>query len=105
MTVSAWIYNDDGQDGRALHQFAPNQPVSLERLGALGVLNWNFNPATEMPKVMELKAKRQYQNHDEITIVIHLSFNKKSKEKLPNYEDKLKIFFTEHLHGASSRRR
>ncbi|KAJ3320789.1 1,2-dihydroxy-3-keto-5-methylthiopentene dioxygenase [Boothiomyces sp. JEL0866] len=87
--VQAWYYNETAEDPRALHQFTPNQKVSLDQLKKLGVLYWQFNPDTELEKVNELAKERHYANRDEVDI---------SREKLPNYEDKLKIFFTEHLH-------
>lgn len=40
-------------------------------------------------KLEELKKERGYSYEDEISI---------SKETLPNYEEKIKSFFTEHLH-------
>ncbi|KAJ3271605.1 1,2-dihydroxy-3-keto-5-methylthiopentene dioxygenase [Terramyces sp. JEL0728] len=87
--VQAWYYNETSEDPRALHQSTPNQDVPLDQLAKLGVLYWNFNPDAEMDKVNELAKERHYANRDEVDI---------SKEKLPNYEEKLKIFFTEHLH-------
>ena len=87
--VSAWLYNDTEQDPREPHQFEPNQPVSLSELADIGVLYWHINPSSEMNKVDAICQQRNYASRDEITI---------SKEKLPNYEEKLKIFFTEHLH-------
>ncbi|KAJ3190411.1 1,2-dihydroxy-3-keto-5-methylthiopentene dioxygenase [Gaertneriomyces sp. JEL0708] len=91
--VSAWYYDDSDPslDCREPHQFTPNRPVSLEQLAKLGVLYWHID-VTEpgyMDQVNSICAERQYKNRDQITI---------SKEKLPNYEEKLKIFFTEHIH-------
>ena len=89
MVLQAWYYNETPEDPREEHKFNPSKPVSLQELEKIGVLNWNFDPKTELEKVEELRKTRNYQNKDEITI---------SKERLPNYEEKLKIFFTEHLH-------
>ncbi|KAK5665680.1 1,2-dihydroxy-3-keto-5-methylthiopentene dioxygenase, variant 2 [Batrachochytrium dendrobatidis] len=87
--VSAWYYNETEEDQRALHKYEPSQDVSLDELAKLGVLHWTFDPETELDKVNELSKERCYFSRDEISI---------SKETLPNYEEKLKIFFTEHIH-------
>ena len=88
--VTAWIYNDkDESDPRQPHKCEPNQPVSLEELADIGVNHWTFDPETEMEKVDELAQKRKYSSRDVINI---------AKDTLPDYENKLKIFFTEHLH-------
>lgn len=93
--VQAWIYDEKAPgDQRAPHQFTPNQEVSLDVLSVLGVLYWKINPAgaVENPlagRLGEIRKERNYKNHDVITI---------SREKLPNYDEKLKTFFEEHLH-------
>ncbi|KAI8819219.1 Acireductone dioxygenase ARD family [Fimicolochytrium jonesii] len=90
--VSAYFYNDlDTTDGRNPHQYTPNRPVSLDQLAALGVLHWHLDVKSEgyMDVVEGICVERAYKNRDEITI---------SREKLPNYEEKLKTFFTEHIH-------
>ncbi|KAJ3307952.1 1,2-dihydroxy-3-keto-5-methylthiopentene dioxygenase [Boothiomyces sp. JEL0838] len=87
--VQAWYYNETEEDPRALHQFTPNREVTREQLDALGVLQWHINPDTELEKVDGISKEREYSHRDQIDI---------SKEKLPNYDEKLKIFFTEHLH-------
>jgi 1,2-dihydroxy-3-keto-5-methylthiopentene dioxygenase len=89
MVLQAWFYNETSEDQREEHKYSPNRPVSLEELERIGVLNWHFDPKTELDKVEELRISRNYHNKDEITI---------SKDKLVGYEEKLKIFFTEHLH-------
>ncbi|KAJ3043333.1 1,2-dihydroxy-3-keto-5-methylthiopentene dioxygenase [Rhizophlyctis rosea] len=89
--VQAWYYAESEQDGRELHQYVPNRPVSLEQLAAIGVevSSVDVTQPDYIDKINAICDARQYRNRDEITI---------SKEKLPGYEEKLKIFFTEHLH-------
>lgn len=87
--VSAWLYNESEEDCRLAHKKNPNVEVTASELADLGVLQWTCDPASEMDKIEEITKERSYSSRDIITI---------SKEKLPNYEEKLKIFFTEHLH-------
>ena len=88
--VTAWIYNEnDDSDPRNPHKHEPEQPVSLQELASLGVKHWTFDPETEMTKVDELAKIRKYSSRDIINI---------APDTLPDYENKLKIFFTEHLH-------
>ncbi|KAI9199435.1 1,2-dihydroxy-3-keto-5-methylthiopentene dioxygenase [Polychytrium aggregatum] len=84
--VNAWFFNPTDEDKRELHQFVPNQPVSLEELAKLGVEYYLFD---DQESVDAFALQRQYKNRDLITI---------HKDKLPNYEEKLENFFTEHLH-------
>lgn len=86
--VAAWYYNDDGEDQRLTHQFTPNQEVSIEELAALGVDYWNVK-GEEDPQLKELREKYNYSYHDYITI---------SRETLPDYENRIKTFFIEHIH-------
>jgi len=67
------------------------QEVSLQRLADLGVLYWriecdSWEKSAELAKI---RADRGYKNHDIVNI---------TRETLPNYDEKLKIFFSEHLH-------
>ena len=88
--VVAWIYNEtDTSDPRQPHKCDPNRSVSTEELIKLGVKQWHFDPESEMPLVDELAQQRKYSSRDVINI---------AKDTLPDYENKLKIFFTEHLH-------
>jgi len=78
-------------DQREDHKHNPVQFVSLERLAALGVCYWriecdSWEKSAELAKI---RADRGYKNHDIVNI---------TRETLPNYDEKLKIFFSEHLH-------
>jgi 1,2-dihydroxy-3-keto-5-methylthiopentene dioxygenase len=90
--MKAWFYDESSPlDPREDHQFSPNQPVSEQVLESLGVFYQTFDVTSDdfISRVDQLCKEKDYKNRDEITI---------SKEKLPNYEEKLKSFFTEHLH-------
>ncbi|KND05161.1 acireductone dioxygenase (Ni2+-requiring) [Spizellomyces punctatus DAOM BR117] len=90
--VQAWYYNDaDPSDGREPHQYTPNRSVTLDQLAQVGVLQWTIDVTKPgyLETVDRISQERAYKNRDEITI---------SKEALPNYDEKLKIFFTEHIH-------
>eukprot|EP01134_Creolimax_fragrantissima_P008312 CFRG8312T1 len=85
--VQAWLHdNDKTVDQRDPHQQIPNVPVDLADLEKAGVLYWKI---TDESQVTELCKERNYKNQDEITC---------SPAKLPNYEDKIKSFYEEHLH-------
>ncbi len=83
---------DTTVDQREPHQRSPPEPCSFETLDALGVLHWegldadNHETAEDMNT---LRVERGYSYMDVIEI---------SPEKLPNYEERIKIFFTEHIH-------
>lgn len=86
--VSAWLYNDSPEDPRLPHKFSPDRPVSLVELSDIGVNHWSI-PPNDISKVDQICLERHYSSRDVISI---------SKETLPNFDEKLKIFFTEHLH-------
>ena len=90
----------------------PNKPASAEQLRKLGVLSWQLDADNheDDPKLKAIRDDRNYsyqvrpaiednncqllalnilRTQDIITI---------TKDKLPNYEEKLKSFFEEHLH-------
>ncbi|XP_031570315.1 1,2-dihydroxy-3-keto-5-methylthiopentene dioxygenase-like [Actinia tenebrosa] len=90
--VRAWYMDSSDEDQRLPHQLDPPQPVSLDQLKQLGVLYWkldadNFDAEGLLDKI---KKERGYTYEDNITC---------TPDKLPNYEQKLKIFFEEHLHS------
>jgi len=67
-----------------------NKAVSKETLDLLGVLSWNIAADTykEDGKLDQICKERDYKNRDEVKI----------SDQMPNLEEKLKMFFTEHLH-------
>jgi len=92
--LSAW-YMDPALEGvadqREPQQMTPNKPCELEELAKLGVLYWHLDADNyeNDEEYKSIRATRGYDYEDCITV---------SKEKLENYEAKLKIFFEEHIH-------
>ncbi|KAJ8910745.1 hypothetical protein NQ315_017202 [Exocentrus adspersus] len=90
--VQAWYMDDDHSDQRNEHHKNPPHFVPLEELLKLtGVEYFKLNvPTLDTDGVLDkIKKDRGYTYEDELVC---------SKESLPNYEEKLKIFYTEHLH-------
>jgi 1,2-dihydroxy-3-keto-5-methylthiopentene dioxygenase len=92
--VSAWFMNDeDSEDQRSEHHKEPPQFVDLKTLSKLtGVLHWSINADNyeKDPVLAQVRSERGYSYQDEITC---------SREKLPDYETKLRNFYTEHIHS------
>ncbi|GJQ82796.1 hypothetical protein Trydic_g13499 [Trypoxylus dichotomus] len=91
--VRAWFMdNDTSVDQREEHHLNPPRYVSLEELQQLtGVEYFNFDVNTYATDgVLERIKKDRGYTYEDVLIC--------SKECLPNYEEKLKIFYTEHLH-------
>ncbi|KAK2612937.1 1,2-dihydroxy-3-keto-5-methylthiopentene dioxygenase [Conoideocrella luteorostrata] len=83
--MKAYVYDNLPGDQRLPHD--SGRPVSIEALRKLGVLYYHF---PDIADVDDLAASRGYQNRDEITV---------SPERMGDiYEDKVKMFFREHLH-------
>ncbi|ESO83226.1 hypothetical protein LOTGIDRAFT_197575 [Lottia gigantea] len=91
--VSAWYMDDNEEDQRSEHKTDPPKYVDLKELFKLtGVEYWKI-PAEnhEDNEVLnKLKKDRGYSYEDVINI---------TEQGLPNYHEKLKHFFTEHLHS------
>jgi len=84
--------DDSKEDQRLEHHRDPKEFLDLEELKTTtGVLYWKLNPETyDTDGVLDkIRKDRGYSYKDVIEC---------SEEKLPCYEEKLKIFFTEHLH-------
>ncbi|XP_034015664.1 1,2-dihydroxy-3-keto-5-methylthiopentene dioxygenase [Thalassophryne amazonica] len=91
MELDAWYMDASEEDKRRPHRLKPNQSVSLQELQKLGVFYWklNANLYETDPKLQQIRNNHGYSYMDIITI---------HKDTLPNYEEKLKMFFEEHLH-------
>lgn len=89
--VVAWLFDESDADQREPHQLSPNVEVSLAELAELGVLHWTIDVTKEdyMDKVEAICTERNYKNRDTINI---------RKDTLPNFEQKIKSFFEEHIH-------
>ncbi|XP_072263670.1 acireductone dioxygenase [Pyxicephalus adspersus] len=89
--VQAWYMDESDEDQRKEHRLDPNQPVSPEELQALGVNSYKLDADNyeSDPELAKIRQDHNYTFTDIITI---------HKDTLPNYEQKLKIFYEEHLH-------
>ncbi|BFZ54629.1 1,2-dihydroxy-3-keto-5-methylthiopentene dioxygenase [Savitreella phatthalungensis] len=89
--MKAYYYAGEG-DQRLAHQ---GDLVPFDKLASLGVLVWQLQDVAggaegRLAKVNEIAAERGYKNRDEITV---------SPTAMGDvYEDKVKMFFNEHLH-------
>jgi 1,2-dihydroxy-3-keto-5-methylthiopentene dioxygenase len=91
--TEAWIMCENVSNQRGENRCSPNVPVSAEDLAELGVFHRKLDPQTmldggpcEVDRMMEAMG---YKARDECVI---------SPGTMPDYDDKLKIFFTEHIH-------
>ncbi|XP_065803396.1 acireductone dioxygenase [Muntiacus reevesi] len=89
--VQAWYMDEAADDPRRPHRAEPARPVGLEQLRRLGVLYWKLDADKyeNDPELEKIRKERNYSWMDIITIC---------KDQLPNYEEKIKMFFEEHLH-------
>ncbi|KAJ1654057.1 1,2-dihydroxy-3-keto-5-methylthiopentene dioxygenase [Dispira simplex] len=89
--MRAYLYNDQAPeiDPREPHEFQPSVPVTQEELTQFGVLYWSCLGPNGLKQMEAVAKERHYKNRDEITI---------SPDRLPNFEEKIKTFFTEHIH-------
>ena len=84
--VKIWRMSDNISDPRDECQKNPCEPLTLEDLAGVGVLYYHIPEKTGIEKIAQ---ERGYDYRDEVTI---------NREKMPNYEEKIKQFFEEHLH-------
>ncbi|XP_058835580.1 acireductone dioxygenase [Topomyia yanbarensis] len=90
--VRAWFMDNETTDQRLEHHLNPPEFLNLNELfNNTGVEHFKINIATfQTDGVLEkIRKDRGYSYEDEIIC---------SKECLQDYENKLKSFFTEHLH-------
>eukprot|EP00445_Apocalathium_hangoei_P033360 CAMPEP_0203954782 /NCGR_PEP_ID=MMETSP0359-20131031/87638_1 /ASSEMBLY_ACC=CAM_ASM_000338 /TAXON_ID=268821 /ORGANISM="Scrippsiella Hangoei, Strain SHTV-5" /LENGTH=515 /DNA_ID=CAMNT_0050888317 /DNA_START=10 /DNA_END=1557 /DNA_ORIENTATION=+ len=104
-SIEAWYMAEDVSDQTAENRCSPNRPADHKVLTDLGVLSWNlspegysyppkavpWNPEGIMdPDLNSIRTSRGYNYADIITC---------SEECLPDYHNKLKMFFEEHIHS------
>lgn len=90
MTIRAWYMdNDEVTDQRAPHRIDDHHDVEVELLARLGVLHWSGITGPEDPKLQKIREERGYNYTDMVFI---------TPEKLPDYENKIKSFYREHIH-------
>ncbi|XP_076083457.1 acireductone dioxygenase-like [Mytilus galloprovincialis] len=87
--VQAWLMDSSEEYQRAPHHRVPPQYLTLDDLKSLGVLYWKI-PVQNVDELDKFRKERGYSYEDLIEC---------SREKLPNYDEKLKDFFREHLHS------
>ncbi|KAH7851828.1 hypothetical protein Vadar_016940 [Vaccinium darrowii] len=92
MAIEAWFMDENNEDQRLPHHRNPKEFVSLQHLADLGVLYWHLNPK-EYENDEELKKIREARGYS-YSDMLDLC-----PEKVENYEEKLRNFYTEHIHG------
>jgi len=87
MAPQAWIVGEKGEDLQGPKEFLP-----LYKLEDIGVLYWQLDPkkSESEEELAKIHKERGYSYMDLIEIC---------PDKLENYEEKLKNFFTEHMHA------
>lgn len=90
--VRAWWMCSESEvgDQREERMRTPPQDVDIHKVAELtGVLYWKLDLSDCDAQLDKVRKERGYVSMDEIQV---------TPEKMQNYEEKLKIFYTEHLH-------
>ncbi|XP_043696137.1 1,2-dihydroxy-3-keto-5-methylthiopentene dioxygenase 1-like [Telopea speciosissima] len=91
MAIEAWYMEESGENQRFPLHRNPPEFVSMSKLEELGVLYWRLNP-------------KNYENDEELRNIResrgynYIDFLDLCPERMENYEEKLKNFYTEHIH-------
>ncbi|KAK3440754.1 hypothetical protein EUGRSUZ_B01018 [Eucalyptus grandis] len=88
----AWFMDESDGDQRLPHHRSPPEFVSLDHLADAGVLYWKLNPS-DYENDEELRKIREARGYN------YMDLLDLCPEKVDNYEQKLKNFYTEHIHG------
>ena len=88
-SLPAWYMDDIPGDQRDPHKKEGDAEVSKALLDKLGVIQWSGLKGEDDPRLEEIKKERGYSYTDVCTV---------TPEKLPNFEEKIKSFFEEHIH-------
>lgn len=89
MAITAWLMDNEEGDQRLPHRLEGDSDVSLDTLAKLGVLHWSGITGPDDPVLSEIKAQRGYTYTDICNI---------TPTTLPDYDNKIKSFFREHIH-------
>ncbi|CAN7091332.1 unnamed protein product [Brassica rapa subsp. narinosa] len=91
MALEAWLMDDSNEDPRLPHHPNPKELLTMDYLAELGVLYWKLNPENyeNDSELRKIRDERGYDYMDMLDLC---------PEKVSNYEEKLKNFFTEHIH-------
>ncbi|XP_058212118.1 acireductone dioxygenase 1-like [Rhododendron vialii] len=89
MAIEAWFMDENIEDQRLPHHRNPKEFVSLQHLG---VLYWHMNPKAyeKDEELKKIREARGYNYSDMLDLC---------PEKVEKYEEKLRNFYTEHIHG------
>ncbi|KAF8369493.1 hypothetical protein HHK36_012698 [Tetracentron sinense] len=118
--IQAWYMDEGEEDQRLPHHRDPKEFVSLDQLAELGVLSWrldadNYETDEELKKIREARGYSYMvcytanlffftctsvllEGRGSFMLLCYTDFCEVCPEKLPNYEEKIKNFFEEHLH-------
>ncbi|XP_048497489.1 acireductone dioxygenase 1 [Beta vulgaris subsp. vulgaris] len=92
MAIEPWYMDESNEDPRLPHHQNPINYVSTETLIEIGVLYWKLNAKNyeNDPELEKIREERGYNYFDILDLC---------PEKVENYEQKLKNFYTEHIHA------
>ncbi|CAD7702401.1 unnamed protein product [Ostreobium quekettii] len=91
-SLEAWYMDDTDLDQRLPHRKNPNKPCSVDTLRALGVLSWSLDADNyeEDAKFKAVKEARGYNYQDLVNC---------SPDTMPGFDEKIKMFYEEHIHA------
>ncbi|KAL2923140.1 1 2-dihydroxy-3-keto-5-methylthiopentene dioxygenase 1 [Bienertia sinuspersici] len=102
MAIEAWYMDESNEDPRLPHHRNPKEYASLDTLSEIGVLYWKLN-AKDYENDPELKKIREERGYNYMVLIrIQCTIQDLldlCPEKVENYEQKLKNFYTEHIHA------
>ncbi|GAB2220089.1 hypothetical protein Droror1_Dr00007732 [Drosera rotundifolia] len=92
MAIEAWYMKEGKEDHRLPCHRNPKEYVSIDKLAEIGVLYWHLDAKNyeNDEELKQLRETRGYNYHDMLDLC---------PEKVENYEEKLKNFYTEHIHA------
>ncbi|KAI3443249.1 uncharacterized protein J3R85_000175 [Psidium guajava] len=118
MALKAWFMDESDGDKRLPHHRTPPEFVSLDHLADVGVLYWKLDPSDyendgELRKIREargynyMELRKPLFSWPAADLNLSSSFEMKKEEdlvdlcpeKVDDYEQKHKNFWTEHIHG------